>query len=592
MKMLRLLIKWSSLCILLIAIRPLSAKPKIITSTTILADFTQQIAQEYAIVESIVPENSDPHLYEITPSDVKKIKDADLIIVNGLHLEGWLDKVITQSKTQAPKLVATQGIKAIKSGTFDQAYDPHAWMCVRNAQVYTANIANFLQKNLPEHASHFAQNSHKYQQKLQALDEEIKGKMAKIPEEKRWLITTHDAFSYFANSYQISVFTLLGTSTDADIQVGDVRQLIQLIEAQQIPAIFVEQAIQPKIFTSIARDVKITLSPPLYADALGGKNSKASNYIDMMQYNSSIIQQGLTAGFSDNQEILYAQARQELWWLMLIVISTFIIGFWVLSKRLFPFKKEEKADAYAIDVEHLHVSYGRKIVLVNTNLKLESGKIYGLIGPNGSGKSTLLKSLLGLIPIDSGTISINGKPPKGYRHKIAYVPQKDEIDWQFPATVNDIVYMGRSPHRSIFSLFNEADEKVVKKSIKQLEIDKLRHQKIGSLSGGQQQRVFIARALAQEADIYILDEPFVGVDVMTEEKIMFILKKLAARGKLILVIHHDLSKVKAYFDEIIMLNQRLIAFGPTAEVFNDHNIKKTFGGRLKVLQNVEGFVEE
>jgi len=243
----------------------------------------------------------------------------------------------------------------------------------------------------------------------------------------------------------------------------------------------------------------------------------------------------------------------------------------------------------AISVKGLSVSYERKRVLTNIHIEVEKGKVYGVIGPNGAGKSTLFKSILGMIDINTGYIEVLSKNVEEIRKKIAYVPQRDEVDWDFPATVEDIVLMGRYPHKKILERINKEDRRLAAEALADLEIEELVNRQIGQLSGGQQQRVFIARALCQQAEIFFLDEPFVGVDMLTEEKIITILHKLADKGKTLLVVHHDLSTVEDYFDKVILLNQRLIASGDTKETFTKKNISKAYGGQLTILNQTEGF---
>lgn len=236
-----------------------------------------------------------------------------------------------------------------------------------------------------------------------------------------------------------------------------------------------------------------------------------------------------------------------------------------------------------ITVQSLSVSYERKRVLTNIYLDIEPGNIYGVIGPNGAGKSTLFKAILGLIETNSGTIKIHGKSIKSSRKEVVYVPQKNDVDWSFPATVYDVVLMGRYPHKKIFERMNEEDKRIAMEALEEVGITQLKDRQIGELSGGQQQRVFIARALCQEASIFFLDEPFVGVDMTTEDKIIQILKRLASEGKTLLVVHHDLSTAAEYFNKIILLNQRLIAYGDTETVFTEDNVAKTYSSQLPIL---------
>lgn len=240
-----------------------------------------------------------------------------------------------------------------------------------------------------------------------------------------------------------------------------------------------------------------------------------------------------------------------------------------------------------IVVKGLSVSYDKKRVLTNIFLEIPKGTICGVVGPNGAGKSTLFKSILGLIDNNTGSIKVHGQEIADVRSRIAYVPQKDDVDWTFPATVYDIVMMGRYPHKKIFQSLNKNDRSIVDKAMSDLAITDLKDRQIGALSGGQQQRVFIARALAQEADIFLLDEPFVGVDMMTEEKIITLLKRLREEGKTTLVVHHDLSTVEDYFDQVILINQRLIGYGPTKEIFTQENVSRAYGAQLNILHKSE-----
>ncbi len=237
----------------------------------------------------------------------------------------------------------------------------------------------------------------------------------------------------------------------------------------------------------------------------------------------------------------------------------------------------------AISIKGLSVSYDRKTVLTNIYMDLAAGELYGVLGPNGAGKSTLFKAILGLIPVNTGQVLINGEPIDNQRKKMVYIPQKGEIDWQFPATVMDVVMMGRYPFKRILQRLNGQDKNIAMQALRDMGIDQLKDRQIGELSGGQQQRVFIARALCQQADIFLMDEPFVGVDIKTEQKIVEILKTLRKSGKTILVIHHDLSKVHDYFDKVILLNQWLVACGDTEEVFTEENINRAYRGQLNIL---------
>lgn len=244
-------------------------------------------------------------------------------------------------------------------------------------------------------------------------------------------------------------------------------------------------------------------------------------------------------------------------------------------------------DQNPVSVKALNVSYDKKRVLSSVYLNLEFGNVYGLLGPNGAGKSTLFKAVLDLIDYDTGDIKIGKKSIEEYRKEVVYVPQRDDIDMTFPATVYDIVKMGRYPHLGLFQKLTKHDKKEIEDALKEMGVTHLRDRQIGQLSGGQQQRVFLARAKAQEAQIWLLDEPFVGIDATTEAKIMELLHKEAEEGKCVVVIHHDLSTVKSYFDKVILLNRRIVAYGNTDEVFTDRLVAETYGSQMAIQHKTD-----
>ena len=232
-----------------------------------------------------------------------------------------------------------------------------------------------------------------------------------------------------------------------------------------------------------------------------------------------------------------------------------------------------------IEVSHLTKKYGGHLAVDDVSFTVEDCQIYGLLGPNGAGKSTLLKIILNLLAPVSGRIrfSIDGETDaKKARRKIAYVPQNGSVNWDFPATVKDIVLMGRYGHIGWCRAPSQGDRLIAEEMIARVGMDGYEDRQINELSGGQQQRVFLARALAQEASVYLLDEPFKGVDMQTEKIIVRILKEMESRGKTILVVHHALRTVPLYFDHVAMINRRLIAAGFVRDVFTEENIEKTF----------------
>ncbi len=229
------------------------------------------------------------------------------------------------------------------------------------------------------------------------------------------------------------------------------------------------------------------------------------------------------------------------------------------------------------EVHQLNVNYDKTPVLFDISLQVPKAKLVGIIGPNGAGKSTFIKAALGLVKPISGKVEFFHEPLKNVRRRVAYVPQRESVDWDFPITVRDLCLMGRYGHLGIFRFPRAADLSACDHYLEVVGMSKYADRQISQLSGGQQQRVFIARALLQEADIYFMDEPFAGVDIATEKVIMNLLRKLRSEGKTVFVVHHDLNNVESYFDYVIMLNMRLIACGSVADAFNAENLNDTYG---------------
>ncbi|OJH00044.1 ABC transporter ATP-binding protein [Enterococcus termitis] len=223
------------------------------------------------------------------------------------------------------------------------------------------------------------------------------------------------------------------------------------------------------------------------------------------------------------------------------------------------------------------VSYQGQKALLDISLQLAAGKITGIIGPNGAGKSTFLKGLLGLIKADSRTVLLGEAPIDTQKKRIAYVEQRSALDLSFPINVLEVVLLGTYPKLGVFHRPKKQEKEKALSALKTVQLEAFAKRQIGELSGGQLQRVFIARVLAQEADIIVLDEPFVGIDMTSEKVIMDILKQLKNAGKTIVIVHHDLHKVAHYFDDVVILKKELIAFGPVATTFTNKNIQLAYG---------------
>jgi manganese/zinc/iron transport system ATP- binding protein len=237
-------------------------------------------------------------------------------------------------------------------------------------------------------------------------------------------------------------------------------------------------------------------------------------------------------------------------------------------------------------VHDLTVAYHRKPVIWDVGFSIPPGSLVGVVGPNGAGKSTLLKAVMDLIPRASGRIQVFGESYRQNRHRVGYVPQRESVDWDFPVDALDVVTMGLYREIGWCLPVRKKHRQAAMEALSRVGIADLARRQISQLSGGQQQRTFLARALVQDADLYLMDEPFAAVDAATERAIIDILREMKQRGRTAVVIHHDLQTVPEYFDYVVLLNLRVVAHGPTQDVFTQENLQKTYGGRLTLLDEV------
>lgn len=237
-----------------------------------------------------------------------------------------------------------------------------------------------------------------------------------------------------------------------------------------------------------------------------------------------------------------------------------------------------------LEFHDLTVAYHIRPVLWDVDLAVPGGRLAAIVGPNGAGKSTLLKAALDLVPLASGYVRVFGRPYRDVRRRVAYVPQRESVDWDFPASVADVVLMGRYGSRGWLRRPSREDRRLAHAALERVGMAEYARRQISRLSGGQQQRAFLARALAQDADLYVMDEPFAGVDAVTERAIVALLRELRDRGRTVLCVQHDLQTVPEYFDWVALLNMRLVACGPVAETFTHENLQATYGGHSTILE--------
>jgi manganese/zinc/iron transport system ATP- binding protein len=237
----------------------------------------------------------------------------------------------------------------------------------------------------------------------------------------------------------------------------------------------------------------------------------------------------------------------------------------------------------SVEIHDVTVAYQRKPVLWDVDVSLPMGKLIAIVGPNGAGKSTLIKAALGLVPLASGRIEMLGQQLRKVRSKIGYVPQRETVDWDFPVDALDVVLMGRYGRLGWIRRPGAEDRRIALESLHSVGMQDFSSRQISQLSGGQQQRVFLARALAQQAELYFMDEPFAGVDAATEKAIVQVLRDLRSAGRTVIAVHHDLQTVAEYFDHVVLLNMRLVAAGPVETTFTREQLQRTYGGRLTIL---------
>lgn len=306
-------------------------KKQVVATASIFADMAEVIAGELVDVKLIVPIGGDPHTYEPTPRDAQLVAGADLIIKNGLTFEGWLTELIDNSGTKAQVKLITEGIKVIESLTYKGSSDPHAWMDVSNGLIYIKNIKDALIELDPDNSDIYEFNYKAYRQQLEDLDKFIEEQIRAIPKEKRILVTSHDAFQYYGRRYGVRLESILGTSTDADVQVSDINRLNEVIKSSGIPAVFIESTVNPKLLKQLATDNHIKIGGSLYSDSLGDKESPAPTYYDMLKYNTTTIVNALAQAVDANEEPVEDNTNYMLYLALAVLL---IGGFVLVAKKM------------------------------------------------------------------------------------------------------------------------------------------------------------------------------------------------------------------------------------------------------------------
>ncbi len=306
-------------------------KPLVVTSASMMADMARNIGGDKIEVRMIVPIGGDPHLHEPTPEDARLVAKANLILINGLTFEGWINELIENSGTQAQTITITQGVDILSSQQYKNSADPHAWMDASNGIIYAKNILRALNQLDPSHSKYFSDNFTHYEKELLELDEYIQNSISTIPSTQRILITSHDAFQYYGKRYGIRLEAIMGISTEAEAQTSDVIRVNRTIKENKVPAIFVESTINPKLIEQIARDNNIKIGGKLFADSLGDKKSPADTYINMLKYNTKTIVEALSQEYNYSIEQDQSETNYTFLW---ILTGILLLGLLLLITKL------------------------------------------------------------------------------------------------------------------------------------------------------------------------------------------------------------------------------------------------------------------
>ena len=308
---------------LLWAINLKAQKPKVVSSASMIWDITKNIAGDHVDHGLIVPIGGDPHLYEATPSDARLVFEADQIFINGLTFEGWILELIANSGTKAKTDTVTEGIIPISSAVYKDSFDPHAWMDVQNGMIYARNIKNALIELMPDKASVFEVNYKNYIKELEHLDSYIVNRISEIPEERRVLITSHDAFAYYGKRYGLRLEAMMGISTESEAQTSDIIRISKTIKETGIPAIFIESTINPKLIQQVAKDNNVRIGGELYADSIGEKGSSGDSYVKMLKHNTDVIVDALSR---ESRQSELKESTSNSFWPYAIIALFFVLG--------------------------------------------------------------------------------------------------------------------------------------------------------------------------------------------------------------------------------------------------------------------------
>ena len=503
-----------------------SSAPLVLTTFTVIQDMASRVAGEFCQVESITKAGAEIHDYEPTPDDLKRAQKAQLILNNGLGLERWFERFVDESPAQRADL--SEGITAIPiaEGDFQGQANPHAWMSPEHGKIYVENIVRALSSLVPDHAKDFEANGDAYKKELDNISSRLIEELSALPENQRTLVTCEGAFSYLCRDTNMKELYLWAVNAADEGTPQQIAKVVEAVKSQQIPAVFCESTVNPKAMQQVADETGATLKttvpfPPIL---ICFNTMQTQSYLDSWEGNCS----------------------------MNLCVSQLCAWY-------------EKKDR-------------EKPIIHDVNFSLSTGDLCALVGVNGAGKSTLFKALMDTIPCE-GSITWGNQTLSQARKlgKVSYVPQTEAIDATFPLLVKDVVMQGRYVHQGWMRIASTQDKELVAQALERVNLIDLMNCPLAQLSGGQRKRVFVARGIAQAAELVFLDEPFAGVDARSEAIITEQLNNLRKEGKTLLVSIHDINLAQQKFPLCLVINRTITAQGPSKEILSGDALLQNLG---------------
>ena len=526
---------------------------RVVTTFTVIQDIAQNVAGSAAVVESITKPGAEIHDYQPTPLDIVRAQAADLVLWNGFNLERWFEKFFENVK-EVPAVTVTEGVEpmGIAEGPYTGKPNPHAWMSPNNALIYVENIRKALVKHDPANADAYNKNAADYAAKIKALDEPLRKRLAAIPENQRWLVSSEGAFSYLTRDYKMQEAYLWPINADEQGTPKQVRKVIDLVRKNKIPVVFSESTISDRAAKQVARETGASYGGVLYVDSLSAVGGPGADLSRPAQGD----------GRDDREGVRQVNARRR-------------------AVRA----ADPAALGASISVRDLTVTYNNGFTAVqNASFDLDPGTICALVGVNGSGKSTIFKAIMGFVRPSAGEVRLCGRPVAEAlkRNIVAYVPQSEDVDWNFPVLVEDVVMMGRYGHMNFLRMPSRADRYKVDEALERVGMTDYRDAADRrTLRRPEEARVPRALARAGGADhparraVHRRRREDRGRDHRPAAR--------TARRRAPDAGLDPQSRQRAGLSatEVVLINQTVLAAGPTAEVFTQANLERAFGGVLR-----------